>query len=199
MLVLESSQVQLSKILKNAQNLIDVKEKDILYLRDRKDILTSWADELMDDFYDTLLKYPKTAKVFEKVPVEVVKEKNKNWYKDVVSGKIDENFYKFQFFVGLVHVYWNIENNIMIFMANRLKMKFLDKASKHFEPQEATRVFHSFSKIVDFLIALTVEGFIFTLKEALFDIAGLNPNLVKNMMGIKLDEMYDQFKTQFEK
>ena len=179
------------------KNLIGISEEDIQTLKERRKILISWGDELMDEFYNTLLGYPKTAKVFEKVPVERVKAKNKKWYEQVVSGEIGKSFYEFQFFVGLVHVYWNVENDIMIFMANRLKMHFLRKASEHFESKEALTVFQSFSKIIDFLIALTVEGYIFTLREALMDITGFTPGLVDNMMNMKLEELYELFQKEF--
>ena len=197
--LLESARERISEILENAKALIGIREEDIETLKKRKEILISWGDELMDEFYNTLLSYPKTAKVFEKVPVERVKAKNKKWYEQVVSGKIDRQFYEFQFFVGLVHVYWNVDNDIMIFMANRLKMHFLRKASQHFEPEEAVTVFHAFSKIVDFLIALTVEGYIFTLREALIDIAGFTPGLVDNMMSMKLEELYSLFQNEFSR
>jgi len=197
--ILKYAKERLNEILEDANHLIGVKQEDIETLKERKEILLSWADELMDDFYSTLLSYPKTAKVFEKIPVEQVKSKNKRWYEQLVSGEIDEKFYEFQFFVGLVHVYWKIDNDIMIFMANRLKMNFLRKASESFPPEEAVKVFHSFSKLVDFLIALTVEGYIFILREALIDIAGFSPGLVDNMMRMKLEEIYEYYKNEFVK
>lgn len=197
--LLESARKRVTEILEDAKELIGIKDEDIETLKSRKDILLSWADDLMDEFYNTLINYPKTAKVFEKVPLERVKAKNKRWYEQVVSGEIDRSFYEFQFFVGIVHVYWGIENDIMIFMANRLKMHFLKKSSQHFEPEEAVTVFHAFSKIVDFLIALTVEGYIFTLREALIDIAGFTPGLVDNMMSMKLEELYNLFQNEFSR
>ncbi len=153
----------------------------------------------MDSFYKTLLNYPKTAKVFEKVPVERVKAKNKKWYEEVVSGNIDKNFYEFQFLVGLIHIYYGIDNNIMIFMAQHLKSNFLNKVAETFEPEEAIKVFKAFSKIVDFLIALTVEGYIFTLREALMDVAGYTSGLVDTMMNMKLEEIYKILKEELPK
>jgi len=197
--ILEHAKEKLNEILEDAKFLIGIKQEDIDTLKERKEILSGWADDLMDDFYKTLLSYPKTARVFEKIPVEQVKSKNKSWYEQLVSGNFDEKFYEFQFFVGLIHIYWGIDNDVMIFMANRLKMNFLKKASESFPPQEAIKVFHAFSKIVDFLIALTVEGYVFTIREALTDIAGFSPGLVDNMMKMKLDELYEYYRNDFAK
>ena len=188
--IFEEVKQKVEEILENAENLTGIGEKDLQTLKDKKDILISWSDELMDSFYRTLLNYPKTAKVFEKIPVERVKAKNKKWYEEVISGKLDKNFYEFQFLVGLIHIYYGIENNVMIFMAQHLKSHFLNKAVETFETEEAIAVFKAFSKLVDFLIALTVEGYTFTLREALMDIAGYTSGLVDTMMGMKLEEIY---------
>ncbi len=95
--ILEHAKKRLHEILEDAKHLIGVKQEDIDILKERKETLLSWADDLMDDFYNTLLSYPKTAKVFERIPVEQVKSKNKKWYEQLVSGNIDEKFYEFQF------------------------------------------------------------------------------------------------------
>jgi len=78
-----------------------------------------------------------------------------------------------------------------------LKRNFLAKCFEHFEPDEAVYVFQAFSKVVDFVIALTVEGYVFALYEGLIDIAGFKPALVERMMAIKIEEMYKEFKEKF--
>jgi hypothetical protein len=197
--LLGSANEKLREILENARNLAGLGENDFRVLADRKEILLSWTDELAEDFYQTLLNYPKTAKIFEKVPVEKVKEKFKAWYRNLIAGGGGEEFYRQQFFIGLVHIYHQIDNNVMIFMANNLKRNFLKKLFEHFEPEEAIYVFQAFSKLVDFVIALTVEGYIFTLYQALTDVAGLRPTLVERMMKLKLEEIYNLFKREFLK
>ena len=198
--LLQAAEEKLRETVEDAKNLIGFSEKDLKILSDRKDILLSWTDELVDDFYSVLERNPKTAEIFKKsVPLEVVKEKFKNWYRTLVSGKMDESFFRKQFFVGLVHIYRGVENDVMIFMANHLKRSFLSKAFEHFEPEEAAYVFQAFSKLVDFVIALTVEGYIFMLYQGLTDVAGLKPSLVERMMKLKLEEMYNLFKKEFLK
>ncbi|HIQ26680.1 MAG TPA: hypothetical protein EYH48_05070 [Aquifex aeolicus] len=195
--LIENAYKKLEELVENARNLVDFSEKDFQILANRKEILLSWSDEFAHEFYETLLRYPKTAKIFERISVEVVKERFKKWYVDLVSGKGGEEFYKEQFFIGLVHIHNKIDNNLMIFMANHLKRHFLGKAFKSFQPEEAIYVFQAFSKLVDFVVALTVEGYIFTLYEGLLDVAGLKPSLVERMMKLKLEEIYKIFKKDF--
>ena len=198
--ILKKAEEKLFETVEDAKNLVQFSDSDVKVLADRKEILLSWTDEIVENFYKNLLKYPKTSKIFENsVPVEVVKQKFKDWYRSLVSGEIGESFYRRQFFVGLIHIYWGIENDVMIFMANHLKRDFLNKAFEHFEPDEAAYVFQAFSKIVDFVIALTVEGYIFILYQGLTDVAGLRPGLVNRMMKMKLEELYKLFKEKFLK
>ena len=195
--LIEIANRKLDEIVENAKNLVGLSEQDFQVLSNKREILLSWTDELANEFYKTLLKYPKTAKIFEKIPVEFVKEKFKGWYKNLVSGKGGEEFYKQQFFIGLAHIYRKIDNNVMIFMANHLKRYFLRKTFENFSPEEAVYIFQAFSKLVDLVIALTVEGYIFTLYQGLLDVAGLRPSLVERMMKLKLEEIYTLFKREF--
>jgi ribosomal protein S10 len=50
---------------------------------------------------------------------------------------------------------------------------------------------------VDFVIALTVEGYEFALYEGLIDIAGFKLGLVERLMKIKLEEMLETLKQEF--
>lgn len=195
--LIQKAEEKLKETLEDAKNLVGLTERDFEILAQHKEVLLSWKDELSGAFYQTLLNYPKTAAIFEKVPVEQVKKKFERWYEDLVSGKGGEEFYRRQFFVGLVHIYFHIENDVMIFMANNLKRHFLNKAFETFEPEEALYIFQTFSKLVDFVVALTVEGYIFTLYQSLIDIAGLRPALVDRMMKIKLEELVKLFREEF--
>jgi hypothetical protein len=195
--LLEQANKKLAEILENARNLVDFNEDDFRILADRKEILLSWTDELTEDFYQTLLNYPKTAKIFETVPVEKVKERFKDWYRTFISEGGSEEFYRKQFFIGLVHIYKQIDKSMIIFMGDHLKRYFMNKVFSTFKTDEAIYIYQAFSKLLDFIIALTIEGYVFILYQALLDIAGLKHSLVERMMQIKLEQFYQIFQNHF--
>jgi hypothetical protein len=167
----------------------------------RKDLLISWADEIIDHFYDVLLRDEKAKSILEKhnINLEKLKEGNKNWYKRIVSGEVDEEFFKYSFYVGLLHIYYGVDNDLMIFMADVLRRKFLQLCLETFEEGEAFEVYTAFSKIVAAFVGFTVEGYVFMLKHAMLDILGMKPELVTRMMNMELETFIKGFREYFKK
>jgi hypothetical protein len=198
--VLQESFKKVEEVLKNAEVLLGFSQKDVEILKLRKDLLLSWADEVIDNFYAVLLKNEKAKEILEKnnIPVEVLKEKNKNWYKQIVSGEVDEKFFRYSFYVGLLHIYYGVDNDLMIFMADVLRRKFLQLCLETFEEGEAFEVYQAFSKIVAAFVGFTVEGYVFMLRYAMLDILGMKPELVSRMMNMELKEFIKGFKEHFK-
>jgi len=193
---LEEAYRLIKEILEDAKVLLNFSERDIQILKLRKEFLKTWADEIVDEFYDTLLKNEKARRIIEEnnIPIEKLKRTNKRWYEMIVSGEVDEAFFRYSFYVGLVHIYYDVDNHLMIFMADVLRRKFLQLCLENFEEGEAFEVYQAFSKIVAAFVGFTVEGYIFTLKKALFDILGMKPELVKRMLKMELEKMLRGFK-----
>ena len=198
--VLQESFKKVKEVLKNAEVLLGFSQKDVETLKLRKDLLLSWADEVIDNFYAVLLKNEKAKEILEKnnIPVEVLKEKNRNWYKQIVSGEVDEKFFRYSFYVGLLHIYYGVDNDLMIFMADVLRRKFLQLCLETFEEGEAFEVYQAFSKIVAAFVGFTVEGYVFMLRYAMLDILGMKPELVSRMMNMELKEFIKGFREHFK-
>jgi hypothetical protein len=147
-----------------------------------------------------LLKSEEAKSILEKhnISVEKLKEKNKNWYKKIVSGEVDKEFFIYSFYVGLVHIYYGVDNDLMIFMADVLRRKFLQLCLEHFEEGEAFEVYQAFSKVVAAFVGFTVEGYVFMLRHAMLDILGMKPELVSRMMNMELKEFLKSFGNYFK-
>ena len=197
----EESFKKIQEVLKDAETLLEFEKKDIETLKLRKDLLISWADEIIDHFYDVLLRDEKAKSILEKhnINLEKLKEGNKNWYKRIVSGEVDEEFFKYSFYVGLLHIYYGVDNDLMIFMADVLRRKFLQLCLETFEEGEAFEVYTAFSKIVAAFVGFTVEGYVFMLKHAMLDILGMKPELVTRMMNMELETFIKGFREYFKK
>ncbi len=193
---LEKSLEKISEVLENARQLLTFSEKDIEILKIRKDLLKSWSDEIIEDFYDNLLKSKKAREIIEKNNINLIKLKqaNKEWYEQIVSGNVDEKFFKYSFYVGLLHIYYGVDNHLMILMADVLRRKFLKLCLETFDEEEAFEVYQSFSKIVAAFVGMTVEGYVFMLTEALMDILGMKPKLVDRLLKMELKQAIQYFR-----
>jgi hypothetical protein len=198
--VLEEAFQKVEEVLKNAEVLLGLSERDKETLRLRKELLQSWADEIIDHFYEVMLKSDEARAIVEKhnIDVEDLKRRNKEWYKHIVSGEIDERFFRYSFYVGLLHIYYGVDNDLMIFMADVLRRKFLQLCLETFEEGEAFEVYQAFSKVVAAFVGFTVEGYVFMLSHALLDILGMKPQLVERMMKMQLEEFLKAFRKHFK-
>ena len=198
---LDASLARTKEILEDVRVLLDFSEKDLQTLRLRKDLLKSWSNEIIDKFYEVLLKDNKARKILEKHNIDInkLKEANKRWYESIVAGEVDEFFFQYSFLVGLVHIYYGVDNHLMIFMADGLRREFLKKCLETFDEEEAFEVYQSFSKIVAAFVGMTVEGYIFMLKKALFDILGMKPELIERLLNMELLQTLKVFKKKLKK
>ncbi len=186
--------------LSDAEILLGFSQEDVNLLREESEILTAWADEIIDHFYDTLLKNPKAKEIVKKYNIDVAKLKsaNKKWYREIVSGNVNEKFFRYSFFVGLLHIYYDVDNDMMIFMADVLRRKFLEKCLNTYEKEKALKVYEAFSKVVAAFVGFTVEGYVFMLKKSLFDILGMKPQLVDRMMKMELKRFIEETRGNFK-
>jgi len=187
---------RISEVLENVKQLLNFSEKDIEILKVRKDLLKSWSNEIIEDFYANLLKSEKAREIIEKNNIDLnkLKEANKRWYEQIASGNVDEKFFRYSFYVGLLHIYYDVDNHLMILMADVLKRKFLKLCLETFDEEEAFEVYQSFSKVVSAFVGITVEGYIFMLKEALLDILGMKPELVNRLLKMELEQAVQHFR-----
>jgi len=197
--LLQESFKKVDEVLKDVETLLDFSSKDLQILKLRKDLLLSWRDEIIDHFYEVLLRDEKARRIIEenKVDLNKLKEANKRWYSTIVSGEVDKEFFKYSFYVGLLHIYYGVDNDLMIFMADVLRRKFLKLCLETFEEGEAFEVYQAFSKIVAAFVGFTVEGYVFMLQFAMMDILGMKPELVERMMKMELEEFIKTFKERF--
>jgi hypothetical protein len=186
---------KVEEVLADAKTLLNLSDRDVELLKQRSSLLESWADPIIDHFYEVLLRNEKAKKIVEEnnISLEKLKKANKNWYRSIVSGKVDDEFFKHSFFVGLLHIYYGVDNDLMIFMADVLRRKFLELCLQNFDEEEAFAVYEAFSKIVAAFVGFTVEGYVFMLKKSLFDILGMKPALVSRMMKMELEAVMKEY------
>ena len=194
----DASVERVNDILEDVKVLLNYSEEDLQILQSYSTTLQSWADEIIEEFYKVLLKDDRAKRIIEENNIDLnrLKAANKRWYLQIVSGEIDENFFLYSFFVGLVHIRYGVDNHLMIFMADVLRRKFLELALKNFDKEEAFKIYQSFSKIVAAFVGMTVEGYIFMLQKAFLDILGMKPELVQRLLTMELEQTLKSFRKQ---
>jgi hypothetical protein len=88
--------------------------EDHQVLLKHKDRLLALTDELVKAFYDTLFATPNTRKVFHEGERPEREKTLRDWWKRTIEGSVDEDYWVWQAYVGLIHVKREVTNPMMV-------------------------------------------------------------------------------------
>jgi hypothetical protein len=119
-----------------------------------------WGEEIIKDFYDTLFSYEPTQLVFN--PDERTEREStlREWYLEVIQGQLDDNFWRRQWVVGMVHIPRKVKNPYVLGIMSHLQQLFLKKCFQTFPPERALAVYTSFKRVTDIVAGLIAEGYL---------------------------------------
>ena len=179
-------------VLQNLQTLIGYRDADGEILRRAYPVTSTWADEFVRIFYDTLFAYPPTARVFREGERAEREQTLREWYLRVVRGDIDEEFWRWQWRVGLIHIYRKVTNDFMLGMMSLVQQAFLQKCMAAFPSQEAVEVFLAFKRVTDVISGLIAEGYMRGYQMAMKDLLGFRTELLERMLAMESQSLVER-------
>ncbi len=170
------------------------RDTDCDTLRRYRDVALRWGPSIVKEFYDTLFSYPPTASVFR--PGERARRERAlgEWYGRLFEGECGEDFWLWQWYVGVVHIKRKIYNRYMLAMTSRLQQIFLEKALGELPRHEAVRLYTAFKRLTDVIAGIIAEGYHLTYIESLEAVAGINPVLAERMMRIHIERALEKYR-----
>jgi hypothetical protein len=94
--------------------------EDHQVLLKHKDKLLALTDVLVKAFYDALFATPNTRKVFHEGERPEREKTLRDWWKRTIEGPVDEDYWAWQAYVGLVHVKRAVTNSMMVAQSYRI-------------------------------------------------------------------------------
>ncbi len=171
--------------LRNLQTLVGYRDEDPQILQRAYPVTSTWADEFVRLFYDTLFAHEPTARIFrpgERAEREITL---KEWYLRVVRGEIDEDFWRWQWRVGLIHIYRKVTNDFMLGMMSLVQQAFLQKCMEAWPPEEALEVFLAFKRVTDVVSGLIAEGYMRGYQQAMKEFLGFRTELLERLLAME--------------
>lgn len=155
------------------------------YSRDLEGI----TDEVVRGFYDLLFSHPATAAVFREGERPAREETLRDWWLRTVRGPFDEQYWRWQAFVGVVHFRRGITNSMMMAMYAWLVGRVAELLSGKLPPQAVSEVSQALLKLAVTGAALTVAGYESLMEEGFAEEVGADPQLVRNIVSIKANQL----------
>ncbi len=169
-------------------------EADVQILKGAAAELQPWSEEITQLFYDTLFGYQTTQAVFREGERPAREQTLRNWYQIVINGQIDEKFWRWQWYVGLIHIPRGITNPFMLGMMSRVQLAFWKKCQESFEPAKSQAIFVAFKRVTDVIAGLIAESYFQSYVQAMERMSGQSRTLIDRMVQLEVQEMMAEAK-----
>jgi hypothetical protein len=190
------SDEQVMKIVNYISKLINLGPGDVELIQQHRDFLLSCADEIVKSFYDTLFSVEETRAVFHEGERPAREQTLRDWFARTVVGPIDERYWKWQWFVGTIHIKRGVKNPMAVSQAANIQDIILTRAVQALGPEQGQQLYRSFKKLMTVVIGLVAEGYTVTLFEALSSIAGISPALANTQVALIIDEEIERVRKE---
>ena len=156
----------MERILNDLITLVGYTEADAQTLRTVSSETQLWGKEIAAVFYDTVYGYAPTTAVFKEGERPAREKTLIQWYTLLASGYIDDDFWQWQWYVGLIHIPRGIRNAYMMGMMSRIQQLFSQRCLDTFDSEQAHIVYNAFKRVTDVVAGLIAESYFESYIEA---------------------------------
>ncbi len=170
-------------------------EDAAVILRYRDTLLTFEAD-LVQGFYDNVYGHAVTRRVFRDDERPAREKTLVEWYRRTLSGPFDDAYWRWQAYVGLVHIKRKVNNAMVAGMWGWI-MTFLGARALTALPlDEALKLIKAVHALQACVLALIAESYQRNMFTAVDKAAGLSEALLMNLVNIEIDDMLKEARAQ---
>lgn len=173
---------QIPDSLKLTQNDLDTLKASKSFVMERLDFITT-------TFYDTLFNFEKTKVVFREGERPIREKSFKHWVDETLTRNIDDKYWEWQTYVGLIHIKRGIKNDIFITMLNFVTEMLVEEVVMNLPKEQAVPILKAWLKLSSMVTALITEGYRLFHHRAIENVTGLNQTLVENIVKVEIDNL----------
>ena len=178
-----------------ASQLIGYRPEDWDVLAAEADRLRAWGPEIVKEFYDRLTACPEAAAVLYEGERPKLERTLARWYEQMLTGRKDEDYWKYQWYVALMHIKRKTRNLYMLGMMNHIQQIFVRKCYAEFEPAKAEELVEAFLRVSGIIASLIAECYDEVLesstREGLAKV-GINPALLNRIKDLQIKKMIEE-------
>ena len=179
----------MKQILNDLITLVGYTEADAQILRDVASQTRPWGATIATVFYDTVYAYEPTAAVFKKGERPIREKSLAHWYDLLISGEINEDFWQWQWYIGIIHIPRGISNSYMMGMMSRVQQLFSQNCMATFEDEQALIIYNAFKRVTDVVAGLIAESYFESYLEAVHRATGQSRKLTNRQVNFAVEEM----------
>ncbi len=175
--------------------LTDYKEEDWDLLQSEAEQIRSWIPDLVDNFYATLYGMEATKSVFKEGERPKLEKTLEDWVFTLTSGRLGEDFWNHQWFIGLIHVQRGVKNIYMLGIMTRVQKIIFAKCMETYERDRALEIYNAFLGVSGAIAALIAECYDMVMEQSVIEgmtRVGLNPGLIERIKKMQIKKMIEE-------
>lgn len=178
----------INDIVEYNSKLIGFSEQDINCIHQHREILLSCAETIVKLFYDRLFSVEKTKAIFEEGERVAREQTLANWYTKTLTEAIDDNYWKWQWYVGVVHIKRQVENPMMISMTTAIQEIVLQTSIDKLGQEQGLQLYMAFKRLMTVVVSLIAKSYELGLLEAIQQTTGMSAALIQTNIKVGIDK-----------
>lgn len=173
------------------------REEDSEIIRKHKDILLAYTDEILEEFFKTLLSYPSMKSIMDKMSEDEVKsvvERFRKFWIRLIEGPHDDSFWDWMTYVGLLHVKRRITNPMVLASWFYFRAKCMEKIKDKLSMEEAIDLIKALERASTTAAALTAEAYFQIYLQCVEQATGINRDLLEKLVDIAIKDVEDKIR-----
>ena len=154
---------------------------DAAVIEKYQDFLRPLEDGLVQGFYDLLLGHRATNAIFAEGERPAREQTLRDWYGRVLRGPIDDSFWDWMTFVGLVHVVRKVKNPMMLTAWGFVLAAITKQALADLPSADAEELISALTRFGQTFTSLVAEGYLTGVAEA----TGTSLALLENLASVQ--------------
>lgn len=164
--------------------------EDAKVIEKHKDLLVSWQEEIVQGFYNLVFNHPATSSIFHAGERPAREETLRGWWSRVAQGPIDNKFWDWMTYVGLVHIHRKVKNPMMLSVWGFILEMIRTKAYASLPAEEAALLVSAFMRFGQTVTSLVVDSYIKGIAEA----TGSSLPLLENLASQEVESLLPTLK-----
>lgn len=165
-------------------------QKDADVLKKHSALLLELEDVVVSGFYDSLFAHPAANAILTKEGTREDREKAlRTWWKRTLTSEINESYWGWQAFVGLVHVKQKVSNSLIIGMWGWILNTLSTTLKDRLTPDELSELMSSFTRLAATIQSLIAESYLENYLQAIRQATGFKQELIDRIVGTQIDGM----------
>jgi hypothetical protein len=153
-----------------------------------KDQLLALTPEIVKAFYDGLFANPATAAVFKEGERPAREKTLSDWWQRTISGPVDDAYWGWQAYVGLIHVKRLVSNAMMLGQTTLIRQIVADRFPN--EPGLVAAV----GRLLGEVAAVIADSYDLMTQRAVAKFAGISQGLIMQQVALGVDELVAEMK-----